>query len=390
MNIKGQGFIIGLLLTLLAGCNGQLPDWIKSDELVLKPEELIDIPMEYIPNVLWSKKIGEGSKNEYATIHPLLVGDAVITTDYLGQVYSTKQASGERNWKIALDEAIATGAGTNGEQIYIGTQKGGLIALDVKTGKFLWRRQVSSEILTPPQANMDTVVVRTADGKISAFSAKMGEGKWYYNRSIPLLSIRGDSTVVITGNTVIAGYANGRLVALSLDNGKILWEKTISLPRGRTEVERLVDIDAPPVIRNSLIYVVAYQGHLSVLDIDTGRQLWSRELSSKSGLDVADDGTVYITDDQSYVWAIQADTGNGLWRQKSLLRRRVTAPAIANDAIVVSDFEGYTHWLSKKDGRFIARQKIADEAITSQAVIDQSQMFILSQDGQLTAIAIPQ
>ena len=390
MNAVQYKIIFYLIFLVLTGCTGKLPEWLKSDDLVVKPAELIPFEHQLEPKILWSSQVGQGNNRSYNIVQPLLTTTSVVTVDYRGNVYNTEKSSGKRLWKLALNIPVATSAGGNDKFLFIGSQEGELITLDTKTGRYLWRAQLSSEILTPPQVNEEIVIVRTSDGKISAFSVQTGNIIWQYERAIPLLSLRGDSTVSIEENMVIAGYANGRLVALSLPDGNVIWEKTISLPRGRTEIDRLADIDATPVIQNGLIYTVAYQGNLSVLELYTGRQVWSRELSSTVGLDVAEDGTVYITDDQSYVWAIQADTGNGLWRQTSLSRRKVTTPAIAGDYIIVADLDGYIHWLSKKDGRFIARQKIAEEAITSQAVIAQSQMFILSQDGQLTAIAIPQ
>ena len=161
------------------------------------------------------------------------------------------------------------------------------------------------------------------------------------------------------------------------------------MPRGRTELERLVDIDADLQVIDNTVYAAAYQGNLAALDIQTGNQIWEREISSQEGFDVALGEAVYITDEESYVWAIQDGSGDSLWRQTRLLRRDVTAPAIVGEYIVVGDLEGYLHWIARSDGRFVARQELGDAPITSQPVVADGILYVMSSDGRLTAIETP-
>jgi len=204
-----------------------------------------------------------------------------------------------------------------------------------------------------------------------------------------LLSLRGVSRPVIVNNEVIAGYDNGKLVALSLSDGKVLWENSIAIPRGRTELDRLVDIDADPVVKNDTVYVVTYQGQLASVDLNSGRVMWSRDMSSEIGLDVDTGNAVYVTDHDGYVWSIQDGSGDALWRQTRLLRRQVTAPSIAGRYIVVGDLEGYVHWIARNDGRFVARQQVSDGPILSQPLVINDIVYITAADGRLTAIRVP-
>jgi outer membrane protein assembly factor BamB len=313
----------------------------------------------------------------------------VIAVDQHGEVHSYQTANGDTNWEIELNVPVVTGPGGGEGLILIGSQQGEVIALEEMSGKFKWRHRLSSEILTPPKAAYGVVVARTADGRMTGLSTVDGSVLWNYQRAVPLLSLRGDSPAFIYDDRVLAGYANGKLVALSITDGKMIWERSVATPRGRTEIDRLVDIDSDLVIKYGRVYVVAYHGNVAAIDIASGQQIWSREMSSKAGLDVDPDVAVYVTDEDDYVWAIQDGSGDGLWRQTELLRRRVSAPAVVGNYIIVGDLEGYVHWLSPKDGRFVARTRIADSAIRSKPIVKDDLVFISSTDGSLTAVRVP-
>jgi outer membrane protein assembly factor BamB len=188
---------------------------------------------------------------------------------------------------------------------------------------------------------------------------------------------------------VLAGYDNGKLVALSINDGKVVWEKSVAVPRGRTELDRLVDIDADPVVNNDTVYAVTYQGNVAGVDLTTGQTLWSREMSSQAGLAADYGDAVYVTDDEGNVWSVQDGSGDALWRQTRLIRRGVTAPAIAGDYIVVGDFEGYLHWIARNDGRFVARQQITEAAIRSQPLVVDNMLYITAVDGTIAAVQVP-
>jgi len=379
---------VALMLISLSAC-GAIEYLFVEETYEAPPEPLVEFEPEFEPDILWRENTGDGVENTYADLSPWLQGERIFTVDHKGDVRSYQAKNGRSVWRQKLKVTVAAGVGGGAGKILIGTQQGEVIALDEHNGDILWRQRLTSEVLAPAKANESVVVVRTADGRVTGLSADEGKILWNYQRSVPLLSLRGVSAPEIIGDRALAGYDNGKLVALSLVDGKVIWEKSVSLPRGRTELERLVDIDADLKLVENTVYAAAYQGNLAALDIGTGNELWEREISSKVGFDVARGEAVYITDEDSYVWAIQDGTGDSLWRQTRLLRRNVTAPTIVGDYIVVGDLEGYIHWLARSDGRFVARQEITDEPITSQPIVADGILYVMSSDGRLTAIETP-
>ena len=388
MYISKKLAVLGLL-SMLTACSGKVPDWLISDDLVLPPAELIDFEAKFEAEVVWSKDAGEGAKNKYSDLRTLLQNGNVIAIDQNGEVNSYNGLTGQLNWQIELEVPVVAGPGGGEELILVGTQEGEVIALNENSGEFIWRTRLTSEVLTPPKAALGVVIARTADGRMSGISIDDGEVLWNYQRSVPLLSLRGAGAPTIKDDKVIVGYANGKLVALSISDGKLIWEKSVAVSRGRTEIDRLVDIDSELVTKGSTIYAVAYNGNLAALDIETGRVLWKREISSRAGIDVAPNEAVYVSDENSYVWAIQDGSGNGLWRQTELLRRNITAPVIVGDYVIVGDLDGYIHWISREDGSFVSRMRLSTDAIRSKPVIGDGLVYISAIDGTVAAIRIP-
>lgn len=375
-------------LILLSGCSAV--EYLFVEEVYeAPPTELTEFTNEFQPQVIWDASAGDGAGETKNDLSVFWLNDKIFAVDHEGEVSAFNAENGRRIWETELDIPVITGIGGGMGMVIVGTQKGQLIALNEIDGVERWRARLTSEVLAPPTAAEGMVVSRTADGRVTAVSADTGEVQWSYQRAVPLLSLRGAGAPVIAGNNVIAGYDNGKLVALSLSDGKVVWEKSVAVPRGRTELDRLVDIDADPVIKNDNVYVVTYQGNVSALDLTSGQILWSRDMSSQIGLDAAYGEAVYISDDEGYVWAVQDGSGDALWRQTRLLRRQVSAPAIAGDYVVVGDLEGYVHWLARNDGRFVARQQISDAAIRSKPLVKNGVVYITALDGSINAVRVP-
>ena len=367
---------------------GTVNNWLSDDVYVAPPAALVKFTSEFEPRVAWSVDSGKGADDDYSDLSSWIQGDSIFTVDYEGNVRSYDTKTGQQHWQIDLDVSVESGVGGGDGLILIGTQKGQIIAVSDIDGSLKWKAQLTSEILSPAKEANGVAVVRTADGRLTGLSVADGSSLWSYQRAVPLLSLRGASEPVIAGDKVISGYANGKLLALSLSDGNVVWEASVAIPRGRTELDRLVDIDSTPVVKNNIVYVVAYHGRVAAVSLDTGKILWARDMSSRSGLDVAPGDAVYLSDDTGYVWALQDGSGDSLWRQTRLLRRKLTAPVIVGANVIVGDFEGYIHWISREDGRFVARKKVADAAIRSKPIVKDDLVFVTASDGTLTAFRI--
>jgi outer membrane protein assembly factor BamB len=373
-------FPLLFLIILSAGCS-----WFGGSDNSIPPAKLQDIAQPVGVRQLWETQVGSGAKNQFIRLTPVLADGRLYAASFNGVVLALDALSGQRLWETATQLPISGGVGVSDNGlVLVGTNKGQVIALRQDSGQEAWRAQVSSEVLAPPRATSGMVVVRTGDGKFTGLDARTGERRWMYAPAMPALSLRGSAPPVVTRTLVIAGLETGKLLVLSLDKGLPVTEKTIAPPRGRTEIERLIDIDAEPKIFGEYLYLVAYRGSVAAVDMRSGNLLWNRELSSYAGLDV-DEGQVYVSDDTDAVLALDRRSGGTLWRQAELTGRRLSAPVATRDHVVVGDFEGYLHWLSKDSGRIVGRIRAAGKAIVAPPLAAGDTVFVQGQSGALGA-----
>ena len=345
---------IVLLSAYLAACGSSVKDYADA-----APLQDITPSMKIKP--LWAKATGEVPANAHAQL-PVVSDRAtdqntIYVASHRGVIAAYAGKTGEQLWQVSKGEALTGGPGIGGGLLFVGTHEAELVALNKDNGAERWRQRISSEMLATPVVAGDLVVVQTIDGKVSAYQTVTGKKLWSYERSIPKLTLRGTSAPLVVGDAVYAGFSDGRLLSLSLATGELLWETTVAVPHGRTDLERLVDIDGLFSVDDGVVYVSSYQGRVAAISIADGNVLWARDMSSYTGLTVSGNH-IFITDAGSRVWALDKRTGATLWRQDGLIGRELSAPAVQGKAVVVADFDGYVHWLSQDDGAIVARKSL--------------------------------
>jgi len=343
-------FLLVLLSAYLVACTS-------SPSPVLPPKSLERVENSLNINRIWSIKISHGAGENYLRLEPVFDGDIIYTADYTGMVYAYDRKKRDEVWSSNLDAPGSSALLKADNYLYAGTSEGQVVALSASDGKELWRTQLNSEILATPVVSKGIIIARCVNGEIVALRQDSGKQIWKIEERTPPLTLRGNSTPVIYNDLVIVAFDNGKLKAFTLRNGKQIWEAAIAVPRGRSDLERIVDLDTTPVIVGDVIYSVAYQGNIAAIQPASGQVLWQREIDSFTDL-AADLYRLYIVDSTGMVWALDRANGATLWKQDALLRRRLTAPKIMGDYVVVGDFNGFIHWLRRDNGKLEARVKM--------------------------------
>lgn len=360
------------LALALAGCGGGAAissavdtinpmNWggSKAPEMAKLPEMTSSIAVKR----LWQASIGS---SEQSVFSPAVTSDGIFVASADGAIARLDGASGKQVWRVNSGERLTGGVGADRRTVAVGSGKGEVLAFGTN-GAPLWKAQISSEVLAAPQVADDTVVVRSSDGRIFGLDAKDGRRKWYYQRATPALTVRSPAGVSIARNVVYAGFAGGKLVALNLENGAVRWETTVALPRGTTELERITDVIGLPVVTSREVCVVAYQGRIGCFDISNGQAVWSREMSSTTGLTM-DARYIFTSDDKGAVHALDRSGGTSLWKQDKLRLRNLTAPLALGQEIAVADVEGYVHFLARDSGAFVGRASTDGSAVSANPV----------------------
>lgn len=358
-------FFIAILT--VAGC-------ASSPSPLLPPVELKAITNAFKIERVWSLDIGAGASDKYLKLAPLIKGNILYSADHDGLVTAFKIASKDVYWRVNIEQPVGSPLTLYKNNVLLGTSTGQVVALDATTGEKRWVTQLSSEILAAPQVAMDIVVVRCVNGQLFGLNVETGKQVWLHEQRTPALTLRGTSTPVIYGDLVLNAFDNGRLVANNLQSGKMIWQSSIAVPRGRTDLERMVDADADPVIIDNIVYAVAFQGRLVAMQLGSGRIIWTRDLDSYTGM-VVDPYRIYLSDSQGLLWALDRTTGATLWKQDALLRRNTTKPTLQKQYLIVGDFNGFLHWFRRDNGKLVARVRLNDEAYSNPA-LDESEDLV--------------
>ncbi len=387
--------LLGLLL--LGGCTqfeavknlgSSIQGLISGNDNSEPPRELEDLEPSVQMDVLWKTSIGKGYAEQIVNLVPAVTATTVYVADRQGLVEALNRHDGEKLWSAETRLEISAGPVVAGDKLLLGTSNAELVAVSISDGALIWKTSLSSEILALPRASHHRVVVRTSDGRLAAVDPGTGAIKWTHERGIQPLSVRSLGSPTVHDDKVLDGYGGGKLIALELDDGRPLWETTAAIPRGRSEVERLVELDADPLVRDETVYITGFQGGVTAIHLADGDIEWRQpNVFSSHGM-VLGRKSLFISDANSDVWQLDLRTGADLWKQDALHQRRLTVPALIRNRLIVGDFEGYLHVLSADDGSLVGRLQIDDEPIRAMPVVYDETLYIYTSGGVLAAIGI--
>jgi outer membrane protein assembly factor BamB len=365
-------------LVLAAGCS--------KDKDVEPPAALVAFSAKLPVREIWNQGIGGGKKQMLLRLGlgPAVDAGMVFAASHAGDVVAVDLDTGRRLWTKKLKLPLSAGPAAALGLLVVGTSKGDVVAMDPATGRELWRVRVNAELLSAPAIGESIVVVRSVDGRLRGLDRKTGKERWSVDQQVPRLSLRGTATPVIAKELAICGFDNGKVMAVSLSTGDTVWDTALASPHGRTELERLIDIDSAVRVVGDDVYAAGFQGRTAMLALDSGQIWWAHDMSSYRGLSV-DSDTVYISESDGIVVALRERDGSELWRNEKLKRRGLTEPALTSTAVVVADYQGYLHWLDKATGTLVAREHLAKDRVSNPPVASGDTVVVLTDGGKLGA-----
>jgi outer membrane protein assembly factor BamB len=359
-------------------------DWFSSKATGPKPAELPVLSNAQGVKVLWSASIGAA---EAFVFTPTLSGDSVYAASRAGTVTRLDAHSGQAKWRVSVGKRISSGVGSDGVLAVVATDEGEVFALDAQTGAVKWRARVSSEVLAAPKLGEELVLVRSADSRIFAFGAEDGKRRWVYQRAAASLIVRSPVGLTIYQGAAYAGFSGGKLAAVALANGNLRWEATVALPKGSTELERVTDIVGEPAALGREVCAAAYQGRVACYDAQNGNQVWSREMSTLTGVSF-DARYAFVSDDKGAVHALDRGNGRSIWKQDRLAYRQLSLPLPLGTEVAAGDLQGYVHFMARESGAFLARAATDGSPIRAAPLKLPEGFLVQTQGGGLYALTL--
>jgi len=388
MNLIARWSLVVLLSQALVACS-TVKGWFEVDEDddPTEPVELIDIETSVKAKKLWSVGVGDGQGDGLYKIQPVIDGNLIYAASADGEVVAVDRTTGRKIWDQDLETGLSGGVGVYENSLFLGGSDGAVLRLDATTGDQVWRTRVTGEVLAPPQGDGRVVVAQSYDGKLAGLDYDTGEKLWTYDSNVPVLTIRGTSTPILRNGVVYAGFANGRILALEAATGAVRWESRVAISQGRSEIERIVDIDGTMALLGNELYAASYQGRVVAINITDGRKLWQRNISSFSGV-AQGFGNVYVIDEDGTITAYLRNGQGVRWQQDALGYRGLSRPTPVSSYLAVVDFEGYLHLISQVDGSFVGRERPDGDGARADMLSDGNVLYVFGNSGKLIAYEI--
>lgn len=382
-----------LLLCVLAlgGCS-TIKGWFggdKQDEKPNEPAELTDFTPSVTVAKIWSAQAGKGEGRVGVRQGPAVADGRVYAAAVEGGVRAFDLQTGKPVWHYESELRLSGGPGAGDGLVVIGGLDGEVIALDAATGAEKWKAKVPAEVIAAPAIGLGSVFVRSNDGHVTAFDAATGERRWFWVYEVPTLSLRGNDSVVLGPGYVFSGNDDGSVSALSATDGRTIWNLPVAQPEGRSELDRLADVDGTPVLEGSTLYATSFKKQTIAIDAPSGRAMWASQFGGSSRLGLASDRLV-LADSNGSVHALDKNSGSSLWQQPALARRLLTSAAVQGDYAVVGDYDGYLHWLKLDSGELAARARVSGNALRGTPVVADGILVAQDVDGELAAFRLGQ
>lgn len=369
---------LALCVVLLSGCS------LFGKKTGNEPVELVSFEQTVKLKTAWRTDVGAGQGEGLTRLTPAIDGETMYTVDHKGRITALNRLKGKKLWQAKTREEISGGISVDSGLLFVGNSSGELIALSSEDGSELWRKQLSSEILSIPRSNGTVVAVQTMNGRLYALDARTGDQLWFYESPPPVLILRGTPSPVVTDNAIYAGFSNGRLMAFNPQNGLILWEQRVAMPQGRSELERMVDIHASPVLHEGILYVATFQGRVSAVARGTGSSVWAQDTSTAEDFVVAN-GRLFLSQSDGQINCYNSATGELVWTNDQMLRRGLGAPQVFGTYVAAVDFKGYLHVMDQADGQFVARTRVDRKGASASMLTDGETLYVYGNKGKVTA-----
>lgn len=387
---------VAVLGMALSGCS-TVKGWFAGKDAEAKkaqePAELVKFDATVKVDKAWTVNLGKGEERIGVRQGPVVADGRVYAAAITGGVHAIDLQTGKEIWTYEPAKVkkkpklrLSGGPGVGEGLVVIGTLDGQVIALDANNGTEKWRAKVPGEVLSAPAVGQGMVFVRSNDGRVTAFDVSNGTQRWFNPRELPMLTVRGNAPIVQGPGVLFVGNDDGTLAALGAADGRTLWDQVVGSPEGRTELDRMADVDGAPVLEGNTLYASSFKNQTIAIEGPTGRPLWTRDHGGAGGVTLSS-SYVIVTDNQGGVFGLDKQSGAASWSQTGLARRQLTGPALQGDYVVVGDMDGYVHWLQQSDGAMAARAKTGG-TVKAQPIVADGVLLVQNVEGKLTAFRL--
>jgi len=261
--------------------------------------------------------------------------------------------------------------------LFAGGNNGVVYAFEPRYGDELWNSRVSDENKTLWLNACNDMIVVGWENNTVCLDQKTGSQVWV-NEDVKYVS----SKPVFIGDMVFVGNRYGRVYALDINNGKVLWQNQLNknnvyLSVGDKKLFSAVgnkvysidtndgsiiwmyqagnDVVSPVCVSDGNVYFGSFDTKIYSLDAETGQRIW--DSSTGWGVyssPVVSDSMVYVGSMDNHMYAFDVENGEEIWSFVTNAAIRST-PVVYGDYVFFGSDDGWFYAVDKKTGELVWR-----------------------------------
>jgi len=357
----------------------------------------------------WRRAFGRGSdRRRHVTAPPVSAGGRIFVMDGVATVSAIDAATGQIAWRTDLSprsrrDRITFGGGlaVDGGRVYVTSGFRFVAALDAGTGATLWRTDTRAPIHAAPTVSGGQLFAVSVDNELGTFDAATGRAGWRYQALVEPARILASSSPAVSGDTVVASFSSGEVIAFRTANGTELWNASLTKASRTTALSEIRDIPGRPVIFRGSVLAGSHSGAFAAIDLRTGETSWEPLNIITMSTPWAAGDVVYVTSKAGEVACISRETGQVYWirdlneGRRQLRRNRLgfernnraywTGPILASGRLIVVSTEGQAVALDPRNGGTLATLNVGGPVLISPIAVG-GQVFVVTDEASLVAI----
>ena len=183
--------------------------------------------------------------------------------------------------------------------------------IDLLNKSVSWTTNIDIPILSPPLIYRDYIYFITADNRIYALNFLEGNVEWSFQTISEVKKNLFTASPIAHENFVIAPFSNGELIAFMYDTGRPIWSENLSKISRLSNFD-IKDISASPVVSGNSIYALSSNGKLVSINAINGQRNWAIDLSGYRTPSVSGN-VLYVIDDSGRLICIDQKNGEIYW-----------------------------------------------------------------------------